>query len=392
MSLDENDCKMAEGVFNGRIDVVKAALAAGANVNGTPEQPLAPIATATIANHAGMVEFLLERGADPDKPVTIDLTAATPGERALHIAARGGYVEIARLLLEAGADPTLAEERGFLPLHYVALKGHLDMVDMLYSRAPATLNVCADMGQTPLLSACCGDQEKMVSKLLSMGAMQRIPAHETDTSPLMMAAGRGLVGVMRVLINEGGIWAVGGSDGLSQALYMAVHFKRTTILRLLLAAVGDNEDRPSWANTSNAEGTRLLHNGAGLCYPAAVSILLEAGADEAARDTSGRTPLDVIGAELGREDKVHRMYRGKEVAVRRMLQRGPAYRARSWAWPSDAEEADTDGGGGRGTAAAAAAAVLSSPPAMKTAPVIGVRIFRPKEKSSGKFFVTLIGR
>ncbi|CAN0445135.1 unnamed protein product, partial [Laminaria digitata] len=55
-------------------------------------------------------------------------------------------VEIVRLLLEAGADPALAEEGGFL----VALKGHIDLVDMLYTAAPATLNRCTPDGMTPL--------------------------------------------------------------------------------------------------------------------------------------------------------------------------------------------------------------------------------------------------
>ncbi|CAM9188092.1 unnamed protein product, partial [Laminaria digitata] len=60
--------------------------------------------------------------------------------------------------------------------------------------------------------------------------------------------------------------------------------------------------------------------------------------------------------------------RGNELAVSRMLQRGPAYRARSWAWPSDEQTGGSGTGGG--DLAAAAAGVLSSPPAGKTPPVI----------------------
>ena len=136
----------------------------------------------------------------------------------------------------------------------------------------------------------------------------------------------------------------------------------------------------------------MLYYGAGACCPAAVSILLEA--TESARDSDWRTPHEVIGSGL-RRDGVQ-MYREKAAAIRRMLGRGSAYRARSWAWPSD-EEAATDGGSGgdtddgSGGDTAAAAAVLSSPPAgPKPPPVARVRIFWPKDKSSSKFFVWLV--
>ena len=75
------------------------------------------------------------------------------------------------------------------------------------------------------------------------------------------------------------------------------------------------------------------------------------------------------------------MSRGDEIAVRRMLKQGPAYRVRSWAWP--AEEA---GGGACGDECAAG---VSSPAAASKAPV-SVRIFRPK--NDRKFSVGLVDR
>ena len=150
-----------------------------------------------MTNHAGMEAVLLEHGADPGRPVPIKITApprwgmantASPGERALHTAARSrrvkivrlllersradpnatddaGYtplsaatqspqasVEIVSLLLEAGANPTLGDKNGLIPLHAVAQNGHMDLWDILYSRAPATLN--SSTGETPLLLAC----------------------------------------------------------------------------------------------------------------------------------------------------------------------------------------------------------------------------------------------
>ena len=229
----------------------------------------------------------------------------------------------------------------------------------------------------------------MVSKLLKLGARQSrqsmTPEH-LDMCPLVMATKKGFVGVVRVLVNEGGIRAVGGNMALVDALATAVLARQGKIVRLLLTADGE-EGRSDLAN-ADIGGTRLLHGGAGCCYPAAVSFLLEAGADEAARDSEGRTPQDNIGNACGLGARVQ-IRRGEDVAVRRMLQRGPAYRARSWKWPSDEETEDAGGGGDGGSVPAA---VRWCSPAVKASPVIGVRTFRPKEKSNGLFFVGLIGR
>ncbi|CAM9172060.1 unnamed protein product [Laminaria digitata] len=419
------DKQFVQAVCDRNFDFVKTALETGANVNGSPEQSLPPIAAATMLGNVGMVDFLLGQGANPDKPVCIDGFSCIPGERTLHMAARGGkveivrlllnrsradpnatdnagrtplmstcstvliFVEVVRLLLEAGADPTLAAKDGQIPLHMVAVNGHTNLFDMLYTPAPATLNCCGANGQTPLFWACGKGHESIVSKLLSLGAMQPLDGHAM--CPLQAAIAADFVGVVRVLLNEGGIRAVGGSMPLGRALFLAVTQRRARILRVLLTADGE-EERSDWANIIVGDRP-LLHSCASYCYPAGLSVLLEAGADEAARH-SGRIPRDVIGMDLGR-DAESQMDRGKETAIRRMLQRGPAYRARSWAWPAD-EEADAggsgDGGTAAATAAAAAAAVLSSSPTVPKAPVIGVRIFRPKKESSSKFFVRLVGR
>lgn len=432
MPAGENDRRLLQGASGGNFDLVKAALQAGASVDGPPEQPCAPIVAATIADHAGIIELLLEHGADPDRPVTeelphptSDMAAAVAGERALHIATRNGNIEIVRLLLEqaranpnatddkggtpllaacdssnievevvrllleAGADPTLAEKNGIVPLHVVAYLGYVDLVGTLHSRAPATLNRSASKGQTPLFLACTGGHESVVSQLLSLGAMQPVPADDSNSMlPLTTAVSKGFLGVVRVLINERGIRAIGGwTAALPSALCTAVQAHQARILRLLLAASGEDR-RSEWANT-NVKGRHLLHYAAGYCCHAAVGVLLEAGAGEAARDSEGRIPRDVVGVDIGRGDGV-RIDRGKEDDIRRMLQLAPAYRARSWAWVSD-EDADAGGGGGGATSSAG----ISSPPAVPKAPLTGLRIFRPKEKNSNdssKRFVALVGR
>lgn len=212
-------------------------------------------------------------------------------------------------------------------------------------------------------------------------------------SPLVAAAHNGSVGVVRVLISGGRAKrrAVWGDVVLAQALRQAVVFRRPKVLRVLLTA--DGEERRAGLANAIVRGKYLLHFAAGYCRSAAVSILLEAGAAEAALDAGGNTPQEAIGTALDRDELP--AIRENAVAIRRMLRRGPAYRARSWAWPSDdEEEADAGGGGDGSDGDVAAAAVLASPPeVLKSSSVTRVRIFRPKdEESSSNFFVRLVSR
>lgn len=430
MSVEGDGLQLFDAVVDGDFSAAKAALDAGLSANGPPGHPLPPIVAAAVGDHAGIVNLLLEQGADPNRSVTEETSCPCPdiaiiakvtlGERALHIAARGGRVgivrlllertpradpnaaddsgrtplmatcsspnvcvEVVRFLLEAGADPALAQEDGCIPLHRVAYHGHAELFDMLYSRAPSTLDHCTLLGMTPLYSACNGGHENMVSKMLSLGATQ-LPPDGCGLFPLARATQNGFVSIVRILINDRRLRrTIEGHAALANALLVAVCARQVVVLRLLLTVQGEGM-RSRWANV-DVGGRRLLHSGAGFCHPAAVSILLEAGADEATGDSEGRTPLDVIGFELDRKH-MPQMNRGEDVAIRRMLQRGPAYRARSWAWPTDEQvRAGVSGDGDT-----AAVAVPSSRLVVKTPPNRGFGIFRPK--GNNLVFVRLVGR
>ncbi|CAM9656295.1 unnamed protein product, partial [Laminaria digitata] len=246
MPFVESDEQLLHAVVDRNLDAAEAALQAGASVNGLPETDRTPIAVATDANDVGMVDFLLQQGACPNKPVTLELELANVstrknrlGVRALHIAALRGNVKIVRLLLkgsradpnatdnegctplmlacsntfgslgvvrvllEAGADPDMAACLGLTPLHLAAQFGNVNLVHMLHCKTPGTLNRCSSNGTTPLYLACNHGHEGTVSKLLSVGAMQLEPSDDIDVCPLAAAVHKGFMGVVRVLINEG---------------------------------------------------------------------------------------------------------------------------------------------------------------------------------------------
>ena len=122
---------------------------------------------------------------------------------------------------------------------------------------------------------CLYGHDIVVSKLLSLRAIQPPRLDARSACPLLTAMDRGFVGVVLVLINVGGIRAVGGDAALTLSLGVAVRFRRARTLRLVLAADGEGR-RSEWANVI-VKGRCLLHDGAGCSVPATVSVLLKAG-------------------------------------------------------------------------------------------------------------------
>jgi ankyrin repeat protein len=149
-------------VLEQKPDVNKFRDGGGANVNA--------LTSATFAGHVPVVELLLKAGAKPNKPNS-DL-----GYAALHLACKYCQAEIARLLLDAGADPNaiyhgepaqgvfgmsgasgVEDIDGNTPMHFAAVGGHTKLVEILIG-ARADLGIVNGQGKTALLSAVefCG--------------------------------------------------------------------------------------------------------------------------------------------------------------------------------------------------------------------------------------------
>lgn len=141
----------------GHADVVKALLAAGADVDQPYGDGFRPLDCAVLsaihakhtqsqrANHLNIVSVLLAAGAST-RP------RSTAGAPLAHAAAHGD-LELVRLLLLAGAavDDT---RRGMTALHHAALEGHADVTEILLA-AGADPEARA-RGWTPLGLALCG--------------------------------------------------------------------------------------------------------------------------------------------------------------------------------------------------------------------------------------------
>jgi ankyrin repeat protein len=112
--------------FFSHAETVNALLAAGAPVNAASRETmkLTPLASALAAERNDIARALIEHGADVNAKAENDLTP-------LHTAAARGNLESARLLLEHCADINATTKDGKTPMAYAQERNHPEMVKFL---------------------------------------------------------------------------------------------------------------------------------------------------------------------------------------------------------------------------------------------------------------------
>ncbi|KAK7818407.1 ankyrin repeat-containing protein [Quercus suber] len=127
---------------------------------------------------------------DKCKPTQADDSGWIP----LHYAAHLGDVELVKLFLEK--DTSLAymtEEKGMSALHISANKGHVDVMDTLIKRCPDTCELLDNKGRTALHYAVESGKPETVKFLLRKEEFQNLinEQDEEGNTPLHLAAYRG---------------------------------------------------------------------------------------------------------------------------------------------------------------------------------------------------------
>ena len=112
--------------FFGQAETLNALLAAGAAVNAASREAMkmSPLGSALAVQRNDLARTLIEHGADVNAKAANDLTP-------LHTAAARGNLESAKLLLEHGADINAMSTDGKLPVAYAEERNHPEMVEFL---------------------------------------------------------------------------------------------------------------------------------------------------------------------------------------------------------------------------------------------------------------------
>lgn len=119
---------------------------------------------AVRTNSIHLVKKLLTNNVDPNQHTKL------PNEDApIHYAASKNALEIAKLLLENGANPNEADKNGDTVLHRASSKGNLEMVQLLLKNK-ANPHQTNNEGHIPLHRAVAGGNLEIVQLLLENGA------------------------------------------------------------------------------------------------------------------------------------------------------------------------------------------------------------------------------
>jgi|GEM_PF-777012 len=109
----------------GHADVVEFLVGKSVDVNARDRYGRTPLHYAAAAGRAEVAKLLLERGAD------VNAKEDKYGDTPLHAAAAFGYAEVARLLLEHGADPSIGDNDSVTPLDVAREEGHEEVARVI---------------------------------------------------------------------------------------------------------------------------------------------------------------------------------------------------------------------------------------------------------------------
>ena len=151
-----------------------------------------PLHEAADAGHQDVVQLLLDRGADPNR-------ANDKGWTALHEAAKKGNKHVVQLLLDRGADPNKADNYGWTVLHEAARNGHKGVVQLPLDMG-ADPNKANNTGCTALHEAAFWGKKDVVQLLLKRGADPNESNDNGDTA-LSLAQMAGHTDIVNMLTN-----------------------------------------------------------------------------------------------------------------------------------------------------------------------------------------------
>ncbi len=161
-----SDLDIFEASAVGDLERVKALVSARPGLaNAFAPDGFQPLGLASFFGHYEVALFLVERGAEVNSP-----SRNSQKVMPLHSAAASRSLEIARLLLEHGADPDSRQLDDFTPLHEAAANGQLELVSLLLAHG-ADVNLSQKPGQTALDFAQKAGHQEVVEYLLQHGAV-----------------------------------------------------------------------------------------------------------------------------------------------------------------------------------------------------------------------------
>lgn len=139
---------LIKSVASNNLNMVKTAIANGANVNTYDAYKQTPLGIAILNKNIDIIKYLISVGANVNLNSISSMSIETPP---IGLAVIGKNSEIMKILLEAGADVNSVNKRGDTPL----ILSFLDPIDMgtvkILLECKADINKANNYDMTPLM-------------------------------------------------------------------------------------------------------------------------------------------------------------------------------------------------------------------------------------------------
>ncbi|MHC5262921.1 ankyrin repeat domain-containing protein [Streptomyces sp. UC4497] len=196
MQHTENNRTLLAAAAHGDVDAVRAALAAGADVEARDAHRRTPLLLASLNDHVAAAEALVAAGADPNAQDERD-------DSAWLATGVTGSVEMMRALLPARPDLKVTNRFGGISVIPASERGHVDYVRAVLRETDIDVDHVNRLGWTALLEAVIlGDggraHQEIVELLITAGASPDLPDGDGIT-PLEHAERRGFTEIAGLL-------------------------------------------------------------------------------------------------------------------------------------------------------------------------------------------------
>ncbi|MBX3722061.1 MAG: ankyrin repeat domain-containing protein [Turneriella sp.] len=294
----------------GNLAGVSAALSAGADINST-DRGMTPLKWSANLGHIEVARLLLQKGADPDRGYPI-ITASAHG-----------YLEIVKLLVSKGADIKATDENGMTafywskdhpevqaylneqaiaakesvtPLMMAAKKGDIEGVQQRLA-AGDDLNLTDVQGETAIYKACAASHIDVVKLLIKAKADVNIATKYGGETPVIVAAQKGYDDIITLLIKARAIINPKPQRFLdNQTALMAAarkgHASTVSLLIKAKARLNDQDDK----------GRTALFQASESGQAEVVKILIKAGAK-----LNVQGPMEHTALSIARTEEVHKL-------------------------------------------------------------------------------------
>ncbi len=251
---------LVEAIMQDNIDAVKILLESNIDINAIYKHLIYPTAlhSAVVKNNIHILQYLLQRGADPDvqdiyNNTPLMIAAVTCSKKiiiqkllektkniniqngqqdtALMLAAMKGNADIVKLFIEHGSNIDLQNNRGVTALMLACEFGCIETVQLLI-KSGADVNIKNNRGVTALMVASYNGHKEIVNLLINNGSNVNSQDIQGRTA-LMAVVQKGYKEILQLLIDAGANVNLQNEQGTT-AFMLAVKYRNIEILKSIM--------------------------------------------------------------------------------------------------------------------------------------------------------------